>query len=128
MFLIRLVVSLVLSLIALLHGYWGVGGLWPGRDPRDLAAKVIGPGELPPAGACFGVAAVLAGAAGTVLLAPRSRPARRGAALTAGVLLLRGLVGYLLPRSGQKFDHLNRRLYSPLCLGLGLLTALSLRR
>lgn len=128
MFLIRLVVSLVLALISLLHGYWGVGGIWPGRDRHDLASKVIGPGELPPPGACFGVAAVMGGAAGTVLLAPRSRPAWRGAVLTAVVLLLRGLVGYVLLRRGQEFDRLNRRFYSPLCLGLGLLTALSLRR
>lgn len=125
---IRLLVCSVLALIAALHGYWGAGGIWPGRDQHDLAAKVVGPGELPPPAACFGVAAALAGAAGTVLLSPRSRRARTGAVAVAGVLLLRGAGGYGFPRTGRSFDRLNRRVYSPLCLGLGLLTALSLRR
>ena len=39
---LTLAVCLVLAAIALLHAYWGFGGLWPARDEAGLTATVIG--------------------------------------------------------------------------------------
>lgn len=123
--------------IAALHGYWALGGLWPGHDQDSLARTVVGgqPGmQMPGPVATWVVAAVLLVAAATALGAagllalPVPHSLVRGAALLgAGVLLLRGLEGFvdtrLRPETvGSRFARLNRRLYSPLCLALAALT------
>lgn len=135
-----LLAALAFVLIALLHAYWALGGVWPGRDRESLARTVVGgPAGMPfpSSAATWGVVAVLLvgaavalGAAGVVAL-PLPQPALRAAALLgAGVLLARGLEGYvdvrLRPETvGSPFVPLNVRLYSPLCLALAVLVALS---
>ncbi|MFC4639402.1 DUF3995 domain-containing protein [Deinococcus hohokamensis] len=129
-------VGLVLMGLALLHVAWGLGVVWPGRNPQDLAGKVVGStevGRMPLSFACFAVAAGLSGAAVSLALLPHlgdGWPLLRvmGFAVAA-VFLLRGLLGYILPRltrTGLPFDRLNRLIYSPLCLALAGLTLLAL--
>ncbi|MFC4425313.1 DUF3995 domain-containing protein [Deinococcus navajonensis] len=130
-------VALVLVGLALLHLAWGLGAVWPGRDPLDLAGKVVGtldPGRMPSSVACFIVAAGLAGSAVSLTLLPvlgDRWPVLRALGFAVGaVFLMRGVLGYLLPRlsrTGLAFDRLNRLIYSPLCLVLGGLTLLALR-
>lgn len=126
--------------IAALHAYWALGGFWPGRDEESLARLVVGgpPGmRFPGRAATWAVVAVLAGGAAVVLAAagvvsvPAPRGLVRGAALLgAAVLLVRGVEGFVDIRlrpdtAASPFARLNRLLYSPLCVVLALLTALS---
>ncbi len=126
--------------IAALHGYWAMGGFWPGHDPESLARTVVGgqPGmRFPGPSACWAVAAVLVAgavvvlAAGGVLALPVPAPIARGAAgVGALALLLRGLEGFVDERlrpdtAGSPFARLNVRLYSPLCLALAIATAVA---
>lgn len=131
-----------LLLLAALHVYWGLGGFWPGKDPQSLACKVVGgPAGMPPppAWACYGVAAALALAAGLVLafvgVLALPLPAawlRWGMGTLAAVFSLRGVGGYAMERlrpsmAGSPFVRLNKRIYSPLCIVLGLLAWALLR-
>lgn len=132
--------AFVFAGIAALHAYWALGGFWPGRDADSLARTVVGgppgmafPGRL----ATWAVVAVLVTGATAVLAAggmvalPVPRSVLRGAVLLgAGVLVLRGLEGFVDVRlrpetAGSPFERLNVRVYSPLCLVLALLTAIS---
>ena len=125
----------LLALIATLHLYWALGGLWPGTDRATLKAKVLGgPAQMPFPGApaCLMVVAALALAMGIVLQLgglltwlPASLARRLGTGL-AVMFLLRGLGGYGMQhlsywRHSPTFNHLNHRLYSPLCLGIAAL-------
>lgn len=126
--------SFVLLLVTALHVYWGIGGIWPGRDPRSCARAVVGfrgVNEMPTPFASFAVAACL----GLMTLWPlaliglfASPFPREGLAATSmliGLVFLgRGLVGFtpwwrrLTPE--QPFARLDVRYYSPLCLLIGL--------
>jgi hypothetical protein len=123
----------VLTLIAALHAYWGIGGIWPGTDPKSCARAVggfAGAETMPSAGACFAVAAMIASAALVALAAAGVFASRfdrlplAGAALfVALVFLFRGVLGFtpmwrrLTPE--LPFARLDVRYYSPLCLLLG---------
>jgi hypothetical protein len=118
-------VALVLAAIAGLHVYWAAGGLWPGRDRRELADKVIGPVDMPAMLPCLVVAAALLVAA--VLVATRA-PLAWG---VAAVLGLRGVYGFVEARLRPSvlttpYHRLSTRFYSPLCLALAGATALTL--
>ncbi|GGR35728.1 DUF3995 domain-containing protein [Deinococcus ruber] len=134
-------VALALGLIAGLHVYWGVGGVWPGRDAQSLARTVVGgpPGmKPPPLLACVAVAGLLLVAAGLLLMTGGVWATwlptwllRLGTAGVAAVLLLRGVAGYFMQRirpapAGTPFVRLNLLIYSPLCLLLGGLTVWAL--
>lgn len=129
-------VVVTLVLVGALHVAWGTGMVWPGRDAQDLAQKVVGGAQgdrMPSSLACYAVAGALVGASVALVLTlvPGGfQPlVRLTGYVVAGVFLLRGLLGYAMPRltrSGQDFDRLNRVLYSPLCLALGGLTLLAL--
>jgi len=116
--------------IAIAHFIWSLGGTWPIRDEALLANTVTGfPGRtrMPPKIASFGVAvAVLA--AGIVVLSLADRTAGGFWLSTLGVLaglvfFARGVAGYtawfakLTPE--EPFRSLDRKIYSPLCIGLG---------
>lgn len=114
--------------LAGLHAYWGLGGTWPGHDAASLGRKVYGGDtqQLPPPAACFAVAGALTIPAVALVLAVRPSPlqllSRRVGQLAGATLLARGGLGFTLPRFTQanpEFRVLNRRIYSPLCLGLG---------
>ena len=119
--------SLALAGIGAAHVAWGTGSTFPFEDPAELSDAVIGSGRVPSPSACFGVAGALFAASALVAdlpVAPR-RVRRLGRLVVAGVLALRGLLGLagatdiVSPGSASaRFRRLDRRFYSPLCLGL----------
>ncbi len=119
--------------VAGIHAGWGLGSPWTASDERSLARAVIGDDRMPPAEACFAVAALLASASALVAGYPRSLPRLRrvGVSGVAATLAARGLIGAfgLMPRQQRDYDTFawwDRRLYSPLCLTLALLCAFGL--
>jgi hypothetical protein len=121
---------------AMLHAAWGAGSAWPFRDRAALADAVIGAAEVPGPGACFAVSGAL-GVAGALAAGwPARYPGlrRAGVSVVAAVLAARGGLG-LAGRTGlvspasvsARFTRLDRRVYSPLCLTLAGLAALSAR-
>jgi len=125
---------------AVLHGLWATGSTWPARDPEDLADLVVGQAPFPGVGATIAVAGLLtsasvltATASGVVPVGPHLRRlARLGASVVSGVLLVRGTGGVVVSALGvggasERFRRMDLRVYSPLCLGLGSLVAVSSR-
>ncbi|ABW11738.1 hypothetical protein Franean1_2303 [Parafrankia sp. EAN1pec] len=125
----------------ILHAAWGAGSSWPLADRAALADAVVGrpaaagaPG-VPGAGQCFTVAGALVAAAAVVAHPPRRIPRldtlhRAGVTGVVAVLASRGLLGAagltdLVSRGSvsDRFRRLDRRVYSPLCLGLAGLSA-----
>lgn len=119
----------VLAGIAVLHLYWGLGGVWPGADADSLRRTVIGTarGAMPGFWACAMVAGALCAAAAFVWA--RHSPLMSGparfviiAAYVALILVFaaRGAAAYVTPifdyARGQPFFSLNLWLYAPLCL------------
>ena len=122
--------AIPLLAIAIAHLLWGVGVMWPVRDEKLLARTVVGfPGieRMPPKymslavgvlilAACiigFSVADHDSGGVPLTLIA-----------LVAGlVFLARGAAGYTerwrLQTPEEPFRSLDRKTYSPLCLGIG---------
>lgn len=135
----------ILVAIALLHVYWALGGFWPGRDDESLARTVGGSVDrMPPpymswvVAVCMTAFAVLPLAAQGWLAAGLPEDSGEALRMTAGYLLwfvgcvfaVRGIAGFfwstLIPSSrGTPFESLNRKIYSPLSLGIAalLLTA-----
>lgn len=133
MIVLALALSFVLLLVTTLHVYWGIGGVWPGRDSESCARAVAGfrgMTEMPAPFACFAVAACLGLATlwplalEGVFATPFSRPGLVATGfLIALIFLARGLAGFtpwwrrLTPE--QPFARLDMRYYSPLCLVIG---------
>lgn len=134
MILIAWLLAAILTLIAALHVYWGIGGVWPGTDSRSCARAVAGfkgIEAMPSPSASFAVAAAIIAAAlvalalAGVYAQPFERISLAGVALFIGLVFAgRGLAGFtpwwrrLTPE--MPFAHLDRRYYSPLCLLLGV--------
>lgn len=131
--LIAIILSALLALIGLMHFYWAIGGLWPGKDEKSLARTVIGVKnikKMPPMALTLLVSLAILAAAFWPLMwrgiidypLPQSLIWLGMIALTF-VFLGRGIAGYLpfFKRSNgeQPFARLNARYYSPLCLLLG---------
>lgn len=123
----------VLSLIALLHVYWGFGGLWPEDTVRGLIDRVIGDSRfdaMPPMWMTLIVAFLIA-AAGWIAL-ERAKVTnilpdwivKIGAWVLVIVFGLRGLSTYLMmtgiretPQSmTESFAISDAWIYAPLCL------------
>lgn len=139
--LVSLSVAAILLAVALFHIFWGVGGVWPGRDKDDLVRKVMGgPPDMTRPGtpyswlmACLAVAvlsatiAIFALILGGVVFSkqPEHLHGVRMLARVAGaVLALRGVAGFFEARlrpaiRGGPYARLNVRYYSPLFLLLG---------
>lgn len=135
MLLIAVATAAILLALSVLHLLWALQVWWPIRDEVQLARAVAGfPGisQMPPPLACFFVAGalgVLAVSAMADVFAPA--PPMLAWLATAGgalVFLARGAVGFTpywaRATPEQPFRTLDRRYYSPLCLGLGALQAL----
>lgn len=134
MIILALLLSLVLLVITTLHVYWGIGGIWPGRDAKSCAHTVVGfhgVDEMPSSFASFAVAACLALATlwplalEGVFASPFPKEGLAATALLIGLVFIgRGVAGFtpwwrrLAPE--QPFARLDQRLYSPLCLLIGL--------
>jgi hypothetical protein len=119
---------------AALHTVWGAGRSWPFRDRAALADAVVGTAEVPSAAACFAVSGALTAAGALVAGWPAGHPGlrRAGVGAVAAVLAGRGALGLagqtrlVSPGSvSDRFTGLDRRVYSPICLTLAALTALS---
>jgi hypothetical protein len=125
--------SAILLLFTTLHVYWGIGGVWPGRDAASCARAVVGfrgVNEMPSPVAAFAVAACLALATlwpmalEGVFATPFAHDGLAATAVMIGLVFLgRGILGFtpwwrrLAPE--QPFARLDTRLYSPLCLAIG---------
>jgi hypothetical protein len=130
---ISIMLTVLLTTIALLHFYWAAGGLWPGQSATELAAIVVGrPGmrAMPSMRLSVLVAVILAGfAAWPFVLSPlvsrfiAPQLAVAGSVISAAVFLLRGVAGYTSAmtrrHSAEPFASYNRILYSPICLLIG---------
>lgn len=119
---------------AVLHAAWGLGSAWPFPDRAALADAVIGAAEVPGPGACLAVSGALGAAAALTAGWPARYPGlrRAGISAVAAVLAARGGMGLagrtrlVSPASvSARFTRLDRLVYSPLCLTLAGLTALS---
>lgn len=132
MMLLALAVASVTAAIALLHVYWGFGGVWPARDTGASSKASAGSEHrprTPPAASFLGAAylgytAVVALVLGGLIKSPFPFFLLGPSALTITFLfLLRGGAGYtsawrrLMP--DEPFARFDRLFYSPLCLLLG---------
>ncbi len=106
-------------------------------DRADLSEAVLGSPGLARGGAtaCYAVATLLGGAGAIVSGRPHFAERHRGVAVIGiaaalagrGVLGLTGHTHLVSPTStGDRFRRLDRRYYSPACLALAALVALSL--
>jgi len=127
----------VLAALAVLHLAWGLGSAFPFRSRRELADAVVGSSRVPPPTACFAVAGALATGAALVTNAiPSGAPVRRASLFgMAAVFGARSALGFsgktaLVSPDGdsERFIHLDRRIYAPICLGLSLGSMLSTGR
>jgi hypothetical protein len=132
------VASVGLAAIAGVHVAWAAGSSWPLGDHSELAEAVVGRpgGEVPPPSACLAVAGALTLASGLIGGRPPVDPLlrRTGARAVVAVLILRGSLGLagrtdiVSPGSTSlRFRRLDRRVYSPLCLGLAALALPAVR-
>jgi hypothetical protein len=129
MILLAMVLSLALLVVAVLHAWWGMGGIWPAANEADLARGVIGDGRtrMPPPWQCFAVAIVLAGLAAwpwLILAWPEHDLVVAGSFVIAGVFFVRAMAAYS-PRwrshfPAEPFATRDRRFYGPLCLTLAV--------
>ena len=133
MTLLAWLLAAVLTLIAALHVYWGIGGVWPGKDARSCAHAVVGfrgIDAMPSLIASFAVAGVLIAAAlvalavGGIFAQPFAIMSLAGVSIFLGAtFLFRGIFGFtpwwrqLTPE--MPFARLDMRYYSPFCLLLG---------
>ncbi|MDN5913978.1 MAG: DUF3995 domain-containing protein [Pseudonocardia sp.] len=133
--------------VGALHASWALGSPWPAPDMTTLARRVVGGDEMPPPPLTAGVAVLLGGAAGALLVREgvlgepvarlASRPGLRrlviaGCLATAGALLGRvigGLVAHarVVDPGTAEFGSSDMRVYAPMCLALGAVAAMALR-
>ena len=122
---VRLATAAVLAALAGLHVAWGAGSSFPLRDAEELSDAVAGSRVSPSPAACFAVAGALGSAAALVAGAPRRHPfvQRAGTTTVAAVFAGRAVLGFtgrtdLVAPGGvvsERFRHLDRTRYSPLC-------------
>lgn len=122
---------IALLAVSMAHFLWSIGRTWPIRDEKLLAQTVVGFKDIqrmPPRLASLAVS-IAALAAGTYGLALADHDSGGiwldlGGLALAAVFLARGIVGYtawwanLTPEPNFRLN--DRRVYSPLCLALGL--------
>lgn len=135
MAILALNIATVLLIIGIFHGLWGLRIWLPVRDEQHLARSVVGARDIvsmPPPLHCFFVALVLFGGAlgvlalADVLTIPFVPMAlvQGGMSVFSAVFLVRGFVGFtpfwarITPE--LPFRSLDRRVYSPLCILLGI--------
>jgi hypothetical protein len=119
-----------LGAVALLHLYWGFGGVWPGKSRRALTSLVFGGSEssaFPGFFACLAVSLGLFAAAALALQLGSTAAwvspwwVKFAASGFIALFLVRGAGGFAMHRMAQfkdspDFNHWNRRLYSPFCI------------
>ncbi|MEM1289112.1 MAG: DUF3995 domain-containing protein [Pseudomonadota bacterium] len=134
MFLANLVGAILMA-VALLHLYWALGGLWPGKDEATLTRTVFGENDrtqMPDQN----ITAVVSGFIALAALWPLMwigayQPPLPGWLLGLGMIALtviflgRGAAGYVPmvvnQHAEQPFASLNARYYSPLIVAIGVI-------
>lgn len=122
---------IALFAVSLAHFLWSLGRTWPIRNEKLLAQTVVGFRDIermPPRLASFAIA-LGSFAAGTYALALADHDSggiwlNLGGLALAALFLARGVLGFtpwwqqLTPEANFRLN--DRRVYSPLCLALGL--------
>ncbi len=129
--LISSLMFIALFAVAIAHFSWAIGSTWPIRNEKLLAQTVVGTAgieRMPPrlASLAVAIATMAAGIFGLALADHDSGGAWLSAigALIGLVFLARGIIGYtpwwaaMTPEPNFRFN--DRRVYSPLCLLLGV--------
>ncbi len=133
MFILAQILFVTLTLIAALHFYWALGGLWPAASAQELANTVIGTPDhpyMPGTALTVLVSGMIFAAALLPIIHVTGLPfelpkliAKLGLAVLVLVFLARGIGTYLMPslleNATEPFRTLNYRYYSPLCIALG---------
>lgn len=130
---VAVLLAFVLTGLAAIHVYWGMGGVWPGTDEKSCARAIAGfkgldrmPGPGPSffvAAMLFATAALALVSAGIVALPLPDVVIPVAAFAVALVFLGRGIAGFtpawrrLTPE--MPFARNDRLWYSPLCLLVG---------
>ena len=125
--------ALVLAGLAILHLYWGFGGVWPGTDEKSCARAIVGakgiermPGVLPSFAVAVAllVVAIVALALARVVTLPLPQSLTALAGIGAALVFIgRGVAGFtphwrrLTPE--MPFARNDRHWFSPLCLLVG---------
>jgi len=123
-------VFIPLLAIAIVHVMWAFGSHWPAADEAGLARTVTGfrdRATMPPRLMSLGVAVLVLTAGVWALLLSGDQPDALlivgGIGLTL-VFGMRGVAGYIpawrTMTPEEPFATFDRKLYSPLCLGLGV--------
>lgn len=134
MALVGTLLFLVLSAIAALHVWWGLGGLWPANNERNLVALVVGKTgmkRMPSSPQCFLAAGAIFATGLLALLAARVIGGSLSgyvqivsALIGSGIFLGRGFAGFLPAWRAQysqlPFATFDQRYYSPFCLIVGV--------
>jgi uncharacterized protein DUF3995 len=127
--------AIILSLLAVIHIYWALGGTLgksraiPTRDGQQLFTPTPFTTFLVAFG-LFVMSALNAIRIGWITVPEISRFVRAGLWLTAAIFLLRAVgdfryVGFFKRHGESRFAKLDTLLYSPLCLLLACLVAIS---
>lgn len=128
---IAALIFIPLLAVSMAHFIWAIGKTWPIRDEKLLARTVVGAKgieRMPNRFLSLGVslAALTAGIIALSLADPEAGGWwLDGLGLAAGaVFLARGIIGYLpfwaALTPEEPFRTLDRKNYSPLCIGLGI--------
>jgi hypothetical protein len=126
--------ALILTAIALLHFYWGVGGTWAASAalPKHPDGRVV---FTPGTGPCFAVTGAVGAVAYLCLARVGIVPAggmaphlRAGLLMVSGVFAFRSIgdfryVGFFRKIRGTDFSRLDRFYYTPLCVILSVALA-----
>ena len=124
---VGVITFLILNFLSALHIYWGLGGIWPGKNKQDLIDRVYGRGDkMPKFLECFIVALLLTFTSFLPILKFFTQ-SKYISTFSLNVIIIfimfifvvRGILGYLPIVERQmnpKFVRLNRIFYSPLCL------------
>ena len=129
------VASIILAVLAVIHVYWAAGGTLgksaaiPTRDGKPIFAPTPFTTNLVAIG-LFAMAALNAAKISWISAPFTSRFMRAGLWLTAAIFLLRAIgdfryVGFFKRYRDSRFAKLDTLLYSPLCLLLAFLAAIS---
>lgn len=138
MSLVAIALACILVVLAALHAFWGLGGIWPGTDEASCARAVVGfrgVRKMPPPASAFAVTACLAVAGlwalalGKFVALPIAGPLIAAIGLLIAFIFLgRGIAGFTPPwrrlACEQPFATLDVRYYSPLCIAIGVGLAL----
>ncbi len=134
---ISILIAITLATIGALHVAWATGNPWPFRSMNDLIRKVFSDDKKVPIApppfltllVALGLFAAAYGALALIMPALRIQPLPDwlyfwGMYAFAGVMLLRGIlepIVYLFKYASPEYQKLDRLIYAPLCIVLGVL-------